>query len=83
MNKFMNQARFAHPGLTDNRHDLTMTAAGVTQCLGELLNFQFATDKGRQPARSGSLQFCPLKAPFGDLEDFNRMLKSLNRHFAE
>ena len=38
---------------------------------------QFSTDKGRQAARGGRLQSRPLKAPFGDLEDFDRVREVL------
>ena len=83
MGEFVDEARLAHPGLGNERHDLTVTVTGELLRPAKLLELGVAADEARQPATGDGLEPGPRRANARQLVDFQRVGEPLDRHRAE
>ena len=81
--ELVDEARLAHTGLSNERHNLTMTVAGELLDAAELLKFGIATDEPRQPASGARLESGPRRACPCHFVDIHRVGEPLHRHRAE
>ena len=81
--ELVDEARLAHPGLGNERHNLTMTVAGELLDAAELLKFGIAADEPRQPASGDRLEPGPRRACPCHFVDIHRVGEPLHRHRAE
>src|SRR5205807_7804422 len=79
----VDEARLAHPGLADDRHQLTVTGAGQLLRAAEMLQLGVAADEPRQAAPGGRLEASPRRACPRHLVTLPRVGEALDRHGAE
>src|SRR2546422_6642793 len=81
--EFVDEPRLAHPRLADDRHQLTVTAAGQLLRSAEVLQFGVAADEPCQAAPGGRLEASPRRAGPHHLVDLHGVGEALDRHKAE
>ena len=62
MRELVDQARFAHAGLANERHDLAVTVTGELLCAAELLELTLAAHEAGKPATGDGLEPGPHRA---------------------
>ena len=81
--ELVDQARFAHPGLAQQRDDLPLAGPGPCQGLLQGREFRLAPDKARQPPRRSRLQTPPDATGPGQLEDLHGLHQTLHGHWPQ
>ena len=81
--ELVEQARLAHPGLADGRHELTVPGASLLEALAELLDLGVPADEAGEPAGRRGLQARSQRADPGELVDLDRGGQALHGHGAQ
>ena len=81
--ELVDEARLAHPRLTDDRRHLATTGAGELLGAAKVLQLGVPPDKSGQAATGGRLQARPRRACSRHLVDLDGVGEPLHRHGAE
>ena len=81
--ELVEQPRLAHPGLADDRHQLTAPGAGLLEGPAELLDLGVAADEARQAAGRGRLEARSRRRRPRPLVDLDRLAKPFHRDGAQ
>ena len=83
MHELVEEARFAYPGLTHDRHQLTVPVGCELLGEAELRQLGIPADEAREPAPGACLETGPRLACTRHLVDLDRVGQPLHRHGAQ